>query len=106
MSAETLYRDILVGAIEGGTGYWAITEARDYEAITAILIEEGDGTKHEVTGETIARGLDVIATGGVANKTLTTNAHLARTDPGNADVDAELADVIVQAGIFGTIVYG
>ncbi len=105
---EDLHRDILIAAIEGGTGYWAQVAARDYENITATLVDMEDGTAHSVDRLTVANGLRLVADGNIANRELTLLAHWARVNPtqGACEIDAELADCIVQAGIFGQLVYG
>jgi hypothetical protein len=113
---QQLLADILIGAVEGGTGYWATVS--DYQhsgpaadtSATLHEIESGDDEHpdgREVTTETIEAGIQAILD--PYFRVLThlraaiTHAH-NECDAGG--LDAEAADVIVQAGLFGEIVYG
>lgn len=108
----TFLADIIIAAVEGGTGYWASVSAYKWtlgpELTTATLHPEDEpDTSHVVTLDTIAHGIAVIRR----------EEHLARVDIRTAilqadrysdagDIDADAADVIVQAALFGELVYG
>jgi alkylation response protein AidB-like acyl-CoA dehydrogenase len=115
--------DILVTAFEGGTGYWARiegytipdgAEALDdgdtkdklprhawvplYEGgyIRLTVPEDGDGKVYNYGFSTLRYGLELIE-----------QAYPKRFAAlSSGDFDAEDADVVVQLGLFGKIVYG
>lgn len=129
---EQFLADVITGAVEGGTGYWAVTlrykwqglPAADVHAVlcpqedwdelqdgpaalrkTSTLLETG--TAHVLNVDVIAKALGKIARGEVSmNATLlgTILAANARNDGG--DIDSEAADVIAQVATLGSIVYG
>jgi len=118
-------RDLLVGAIEGGSNYWAgfykdpnfeksITE----EDMASYVKNEGeeyfscydikhpkyclrisdaeDGTSYSVTLESFTKGLSVMANRYPRHfKNVITENH-----------DAETSDVFIQCSVFGEIVFG
>lgn len=113
---QRLLADILIGAVEGGTGYWATVS--DYQhsgpandtSATLHETEPGDGehpASREVTTETIETGIQAIL-----NPRFRVCTHLraaithAHNEGDASGLDAEAADAIVQAGLFGEIVYG
>jgi hypothetical protein len=122
-------RDILTGAVEGGTGYWAQVSQyqwvdRDGTVMVVVGERAGDdahATLHrlnedesgyELAGldlnvETIATGVNAIVNGRVATgeryRKGITQAN-AENDAGM--IDADDADIIVQAGLLGEIIYG
>ena len=89
-TTDTLTQRVLLEAIEGGgIAHWARVEEWDGER-SATIVESG-GVRHSFDLDT--------ASAAVAD-------YLARNpdfDPG--DVDADLADEIVQMSLFGSIVY-
>jgi hypothetical protein len=131
---EQFLADIIIGAVEGGTGYWAVClwYRHDDEGETAAvlgeeteLIEYADqflatygrkvkigelieaGKAAKVTVETVAKGLGRIKRGEVGVR----SDILEAIKQGDAEndgcyIDADGADVIVQAGLFGEVVYG
>ena len=120
-------------AMEGGVNYWASVEnyrwalrdasgalvkdsfgdpCEDFTGFTATLLdnEDEDAEPRVVNREVIERGIRAIANG-----TARTNAKLrkemlvASNAPemvGDLDLDAADADCIVQAGLFGEVIYG
>lgn len=102
--------DIATTAIEGGVNYWAqvsgYTPSGDVRATLHDM--EDDGAEHVVTLDTVARGLRVIIDGcryaGPGLQKLAREA--SRTNEMPVNLDASAADAIVQAGIFGELVYG
>lgn len=120
---EEFLSDILTTAIEGGINDWAaVTEYRwdglafrDYFAVIvdAENDEDPDFPETRITIDTIAKGIGVIKgfdykpnyfgdRGAYWNQFLLAD----RTNGDDGDYDAIVADWIVQAGIFGEIVYG
>lgn len=74
--------------------------------VQALLSERGQW--HVVNADTIARGLGRIKRGEVQlNQDMARNIKLFdRTNGAEGDPDAADADVIVQLGLFGALVYG
>lgn len=115
-------QDIIVGAIEGGTGYWAEVLQYQYvydgEVKVYIGGRVGNGTRAKVqvtdggeqyvlTEALIDFGLGRIRRGEVGLNSTLRDAIL-RGDRENeaGDIDADCADAIVQASLFGELVYG
>lgn len=116
---EEFLADILTTAVEGGINSWAeVTEYkweglahRDYFAVI-VDAEDDDFPPTKITIHTIAKGIDVIkgldyqpnyfGDGGSYWRTF---LEAYRTNGEDGDYDAIVADWIVQAGIFGEIVY-
>lgn len=111
-SAErtTYLADVMTTAIEGGINYWASldtvstvedpTEILGWRYDAAYVVDLEDGEEYSISLDTIARGLNRISKirpdGHIAS------AHRAM-DAG--DLDAIDADIIVQYGLFGELVY-
>lgn len=111
---DQLLYDIFVTAIEGGIGYWAQSTEFSYKEsnIKGFYTDVVDNETKEVFKEgkridrdTIIRGLDLFACGGISSdqEDLIKIADLTN-DFGNMDADS--CDHIVQAGLFGTLVFG
>lgn len=74
-------------------------------------VEYWDGTTADavavpVTVATVRRGWNLVKNGGVVNERLTSKVRTADRDMENADFDAELADAVLQAGVFGKVMFG
>ncbi len=120
-------------AMEGGVNYWASVEnyrwalrdasgalvkdsfgdpCEDYQGFTATLLdnEDEDAEPRVVNREVIERGIRAIANGTARTNTKLRKEMLVLVNaPEMAemlDLDAGDADCIVQAGLFGEIVYG
>ena len=103
--------DILITAVEGGTGYWA--QCSDYEwsdehpETTQVRLHEVEADHaeftlgHLVTTDSIAEGLSRMA----ADKKYPHFAKMVTQALVEEDYDAEVADVAVQYAIFGKLVY-
>lgn len=136
MAARTVEReeflaDIISTAIEGGIGYWA--ETRHYQWVNngvpqlvvikagydpdlkfedtrAVIVDfegENPNTEREITIDVIARGIAKIKDPKFRiNKTLRGTILAADVENDAGEIDVEGADVIVQAALFGEIVYG
>lgn len=126
---EQFLGDIICGAVESGTGYWAQVSQYQYESLGKIYVvvgelREDEGARatlhalndredayeeegHEVTVETIAHGIRGIVSGRVSVNDRIREAIIeANRDNDAGQMDADDADVIVQAGLFDTITYG
>ena len=110
-----MYSDTVIGAVEGGTGYWAQVarykwDGEDRVPATAELIDETEqGGKH-ITLDTVsvANAMYRIA---FDTEVSVAERHpaailLALVAPEQADLDADDCDVIAQVAAFGEIVYG
>lgn len=128
-----MLRDIMVTAFEGGCNYWA--EARrvvrdtdeasprhlDYLSFELRSAEDADdarlGRWVRVDERAIARGMERILSAPQdigehgesklrVRRDILGAIALANVNPEDADIDAEAADCIVQAAMWGEIVYG
>lgn len=105
--------DIITTAVEGGTGYWAEvdryvhgTPGETYAELVELEDEEQRrGTTHVVSIQTIAKGIAVMR-GGALGPSWAGDAHRWSLALDAGDIDAEAADVIVQAALFGEVRYG
>lgn len=109
---EQFLADIVITAVEGGTGYWA--EVSQYKNETpsgtyAMLheIEEPDEGGRELSLKNVAEALSDIRAGKVVMRAdLLDCIKLADKENDAGEIDAEGADVIAQVALFGSIVYG
>lgn len=109
--------DILLTAIEGGINYWAWQHARswdeDYEILNAITIspmdEDGsEGTQVTVDHAKLEEAIALIVgpqSEFEVRDDILQQIVLATRNNDAGEIDAEAADVIVQAACFGEIVY-
>ena len=107
---------VTITAIEGGIGYWSVCHSykwKDQPEVTA-LIQEFDEDEGRVTGPMITvnralirKGIKQVLSGeaDVHKSMVKLIAAADRTNDGG-DIDADAADVIVQAAVFGTLTYG
>ena len=111
---------VIVGCIEGGaTNLWARVLAYQPEKLTATLqiipdeledcissgeLEEGSTGRYLVTIETIQRGVQRILSGETDVPLETVRMH-AR-DWRYIDLDSIEADMILQVGLFGNVIFG
>jgi hypothetical protein len=115
---------VLITAVEGGINYWSavsdyVPEHEDPEKIGVTVYEyepaegETDAQGYAVNGvrvtlDTIAKGIGILDKspdhyhGGYWSQFWEAN----RTNGDDGDYDAGIADCILQAGIFGEVVYG
>lgn len=116
---ERFFADIIVGATEGGTNYWAYSRNYSWSesepALTTVQfcemeeVDESDegAVWHTCNMETIAKAFTLIRSHAVPlpDRTRKRYDEAYRTmDAG--DLDAGDADTIVQIGMFGKEVYG
>lgn len=105
--------DVLTTAIEGGIQYWSEVFIYNIDGETFATIADEDG-EYNITIDTIAKGIRILTTGDNAGHAFSMCGMdywkqfiLAnKTNGEDGDFDADIADNIVQAGIFGEIVYG
>jgi hypothetical protein len=111
-------------AAEGGINYWAMADEYDWTRwcdkdttmpnptipddfvfYSIMDKEEGDfDTKHPITPETFRRGMELLFD---KYPTIRCAVWFLENDRKDWDcADAEAADVLVQLGIFGDIIYG
>jgi hypothetical protein len=92
--------------------YWAVKGHHDTEAKTyAITLDEHsaeytDKPKVVITYAQVDEAIRKIAQGGIVRSDLTEAAQAYVSEPGEADLDAEFADVAVQVAAFGEVVFG
>jgi hypothetical protein len=125
---EQFLADVITTAVEGGVGYWSqcsqyqwtdpsmesgrlrvvVGEGRPDEGTRATIEDmEDDNREHHITPSVIQNGIGKIKSGKVGvNKQIRT--WIAEGDAENdaGMIDADCADVIVQAGLFGEVRYG
>jgi hypothetical protein len=118
-----LYLDLFTTALEGGIGYWSACgtyswskgnklQTPDYEGFYAVIrdLEDDDKTTqiHRIDRAVIAKGYK-LATTEWRNKVAWSSGEKPPVVVGpdtDWDYDAGDADVIVQLGLFGEVVYG
>jgi hypothetical protein len=113
VESERALRDVMTTAAEGGVNYWA-TAAYVTPHDALMVRYENPGGPADWRCCTAALGVRGVALGvervlaptfKVADDIRRAVAVLA-SDPENADIDADAADVIVQAALFGEVVFG
>lgn len=106
---ENFLTDILVTAVEGGINYWAIVEGYQHSGEPAdrkVVVRHPEGVA-QVTLRDI-----VLAVRKIINKRVPVTPYIrdilveADKTLDAGDIDAEVADVVVQVAAFGKIVYG
>ena len=95
-------QDIFVTAMEGGINYWATVLLYDWPKIQAKIVNEDTGKRYEVDAMTVLDGIEYIASR--AGQDWYAGPLMDRIETKN--YDASDADVIIQAGLFGDVVYG
>lgn len=126
---DELCGDLLTTCVECGSRYWLACETYTRAApVGDSIVANVDkiiGCIHAETGEpfeqfakarikkptanfaTMLRGLELILSGKTQiNSTTVSNLLKAVTDPESCEWDADDADAVLQAGLFGEIVYG
>jgi hypothetical protein len=113
--------DVFVTALEGGIGYWSVCRRyrwalpdgeEDLDGFHAVIeeTESGDDVPpvHRIDAAVILRGLQRLAAPGDGYRDVraVARAILAGDEDATCDCDAEVADCIVQAGLFDEVVYG
>lgn len=116
--------DVLSTAVETGVSYWAETihvedqtgtvpegdnldplgSGGDCYAATVRDFETGD--EHNVNLNTIARGANLLVDSGINNRLVNDFRDANRINGDRGDIDAANADMALQMGIFGDVIYG
>lgn len=112
LARATFLSDVIIGAVEGGTGYWAQVSGYhwsddDPSATEVIFHDMEDGTEYPMDIDKVASAIGKLRAGGV-QVNATTLASILEGDKENDGgmIDAGDADIIVQVACFGEIVYG
>ncbi|MGO4302193.1 hypothetical protein [Cupriavidus sp. RAF12] len=114
VSAQFL-KEVLTTAVEGGISYWAQATGpaeRDSDHnVIQIELEPSEGPdefeKKLVTAHTVAAGIEKVMSAGFSvNPQIPSDILQALGANDTGYIDAMDADVIIQAGLFGEIVYG
>ena len=112
MNRNDLLFNIVITACEGGVNHWAAVKNykwndADLTASATLLDTEDAFKKYDLTYKTIRSGIKTICKPGFQlREDILKNILIANRNNDAGDIDAEAADCIVQAGIFGEIVYG
>lgn len=109
-------QDVIECALDvGGIGYWARIVNYMPAEMKAMVIEVGDGDEennavHTIVASTIRKAVDALKKGHIEGlgderrrARLIGESYLGSDD---RDIDAEDADILVQIGLFGKVVYG
>tara|TARA_R100001510_G_C7642130_1_gene199726 strand:+ start:1165 stop:1575 length:411 start_codon:yes stop_codon:yes gene_type:complete len=105
---------VWVTALEGGSNYWidrvsyddkfSIKSGTDllknFEVTVHHNADDWSGDYGEVT---VGKSLDIVARG---INSLPPDVKMSVMFPETCDIDAEIADTVIQCGLFGSAVYG
>lgn len=130
-SRKQFLADIFTTALEGGIGYWSFCIAYHWtkdgrsgelDGFYADITDCEDGKRHRIDSSVIKRGVELFVrycngeisgSGDPGNGEPLLSGHYwnqfltaERTDGRDGDYDADVADSIVQFGLFGKVVYG
>ena len=116
---DNLFHDIFTTALEGGINYWCQCSAYHwsnedlrgfYADVEDVEDEDEDGNcrQYFIDRSVIAKGYRLATTDYAERISWSSgdNPPLVITDETDWDFDALDADVIVQLGLFGDVVYG
>lgn len=120
--SDELINDVFITAMEQGIGYWAVAsqvessgEGSDLKYISAMLadreeaydsgLDPNEFTWYRIDKDVIVKGIERIMSGevGIRSDLHAQVSGSIRAD--DCDIDADAADCIVQAGVFGELVY-
>jgi hypothetical protein len=116
--SEDFLSNVLITAFDGGYGgcwYWASPHGDDAWDIRggvwhSVMVEESEGDEegaHMVNHAVVLRGIERLVNGEVRiNSELLAHLDQGLREDDAGEVDADVADCIVQAGVFGELVYG
>lgn len=110
-----MFSDVIITAVEGGTGYWAQASAYKWSGddtypASVELTDDIDANRdtHPVDIVTVANAMyrivydPTVKLSASIREAVTTALFL----PTHADLDAADADAVVQVALFGEVVYG
>lgn len=106
--------DIITTAIEGGTGYWAAVSNYKWDCPpdqTFAILHEWDDDQGEYQNKgkvvdriTILKGIDKAKKS--KREDFKHRVEVAELTADACEIDADDADILVQLGLFGEVVYG
>lgn len=102
--------DLLITAVEGGINYWAQVSGYKFTDVPG----EAEVTVHDLESEhqhfvdidVIAKGLGRLQQDEGLRSLYSDLLVASRTNGEDGDFDASGADVVLQLGIFGEVIYG
>lgn len=107
--------DVMVTAVEGGIGYWSACTAyhwekddkEDLDGFYADIEDDGEDEefKFRIDAESVWKGIETLYKQEGYEGVKKTLSH-AIVDHDAGMIDAEIADCIIQAAVFGEVVYG
>ena len=116
IARQDFLASVLVTAVEGGINYWAIMtgyhwkqdENHNLTSAEVMVLPDEDGAEwHKVTVGKIARGIQpILSTDFAVREDILRSIAGANVTNDAGEIDSEAADVIVQAALFGKLVYG
>ena len=89
--------------------HWTDEDPRsNYVTILALdEIEDGNDGTHKCDVNTVIKGINLIIDGKISvNDRIIKTVREANRDNDAGDIDAEISDIILQAGIFQSYIYG
>ena len=102
--------DIIVTAVEGGTNYWAQVSNYSHadENTHATFHDMEDGQRYPITPTDVQEAIEQIIGGDTSgiHPVIVNKIAVAVRENEAGDVDADLADLIVQVACFTEVVYG
>jgi hypothetical protein len=108
---EQFLDDIVTTAVEGGIGYWSVARkyvwSDDGPTFAEISEEDAEGPWHCVDRATVRRGIARLLSGDASvHEGYVATLRRADRENDGGRIDAEIADMIVQAGVLGDVFYG
>lgn len=111
---DQLYLDLFTTALEGGIGYWSVCSAYhwsnqgtdDFKGFYAVV--KDDEAERMIDRAVIAKGYRLAVSADWRDRLRWSSEKppLVVTEDTDWDYDAGDADIIVQLGLFGKVVYG
>ena len=111
MAYDEFLSHVLASAVEGGINHWADTHRyKDvtgaYDSYVTVNAHNGFGWQL-VNATTVMRGIHAIEQPDFRiNPTIRETIRVAFQGQDASNIDSHCADAIVQAGLFGIVVYG
>lgn len=106
--------DLVIDLVDSA-GYgitWADQGRLDEDAQTYTLDLDEDASLEAgksqvtVTFQDIKTALAKLAQGGMTHQVIAQACQVALDSPGDADIDSETADCVIQVAVFGEVVFG
>ncbi len=113
---QQMLKDLLTTAVEGGIDYWCAAKRVQREPgtgnVLAVIgpmdVEDEDTKWPDITLDTVELGMRRLVDGSATARRDIVGTVMTAWHQGldKSNYDSETADVIVQVGLFGEIVYG